>query len=828
MKKVLPLAIGTFAFISIASLGHSPIGVNAAGNILYGDNVIPNATFSLGGGGVSEVKITGEAPRGWGDWSGFDEYFVKDPTNSTNVVLKYQAGGFPDCFGLISDITAGTEYTLGFDYYLTSTTNNIGFHFFDNGAWSHDGNIFFADDVAYYQTTITDKSSGWKHVDFKYTSVGVFDSMGLWANTASGAIYFDNFTCDSGDGVNHFVNGDFSNYMEDIYVPELAFSADVVEGWGDWGGYNQAFTLDPTESTNVALRFNKGKGGFPDCFNLLSGIEGGKTYTFEFDYFAPNGTNNIGFHFYDNGKWSHDGNIFFADDVAYYNTTITDGLRGWKHVTATYTSVAAFDSVGLWANTDAGDIYFDNFSIKEEGGNNLFACGDFTSIADKLPGGSLTEEPDSTGLYGNNAKLALGSVTIESNGYYGVLIEDLSNSDYELTVKTSDVNEGASLVAKFIKEGASIKAVTIDVTKVDVQRIASISGATAVEFHNAGTSSLKITELCLKTIAESAYDPEFDYYEDKNLVVNGDFEAFEAGTKLSQTQLEGAWGSVDNYDNPGRIVQLEDGNKVAAIGRFDETDTKTYSSMFLMTPDDLTIGDLVRFRYDVKTTLSASAESYTVADSSLVGGANVEYYLLDFRAGIPSMTSGAEKLHYGVKTQALENGFTRVEFSFEITSDKIQWNSLRWLLTPVAIGDIMYIDNVEIHLLSETPIANPVTRLSIEQGDQELFIGDEVQLSFVANPEDHDETTFTWSSSNENIATVSSTGLVTAVGEGSAQIFVTAENGVKASIVVTVAKKSDEQPTKKGCKGSLIATSAIISGLALAGVALVAFKKKEK
>ena len=42
----------------------------------------------------------------------------------------------------------------------------------------------------------------------------------------------------------------------------------------------------------------------------------------------------------------------------------------------------------------------------------------------------------------------------------------------------------------------------------------------------------------------------------------------------------------------------------------------------------------------------------------------------------------------------------------------------------------------------------------------------------------------------------------------------------------------DEEPgnteEKKGCKGSIIATSAIISGLALAGVALVAFKKKEE
>ena len=36
-----------------------------------------------------------------------------------------------------------------------------------------------------------------------------------------------------------------------------------------------------------------------------------------------------------------------------------------------------------------------------------------------------------------------------------------------------------------------------------------------------------------------------------------------------------------------------------------------------------------------------------------------------------------------------------------------------------------------------------------------------------------------------------------------------------------------ETEEKKGCKGSIIATSAIISGLALVGIALVSLKKKE-
>ena len=56
---------------------------------------------------------------------------------------------------------------------------------------------------------------------------------------------------------------------------------------------------------------------------------------------------------------------------------------------------------------------------------------------------------------------------------------------------------------------------------------------------------------------------------------------------------------------------------------------------------------------------------------------------------------------------------------------------------------------------------------------------------------------------------------------------------IKAAPVVDPGDEEpgEEEPgnteEKKGCKGSIIATSAIISGLALAGIALVSLKKKE-
>ncbi|MGI6328093.1 MAG: Ig-like domain-containing protein, partial [Dethiobacteria bacterium] len=80
-----------------------------------------------------------------------------------------------------------------------------------------------------------------------------------------------------------------------------------------------------------------------------------------------------------------------------------------------------------------------------------------------------------------------------------------------------------------------------------------------------------------------------------------------------------------------------------------------------------------------------------------------------------------------------------------------------------------------------------VIGVSIDEDDQELKEGETVQLTAIVEPEDATDKSVTWSSSNEDVATVDETGLVTAVAEGEAEITVTTNDGdFTDSITVTV------------------------------------------
>jgi hypothetical protein len=85
-----------------------------------------------------------------------------------------------------------------------------------------------------------------------------------------------------------------------------------------------------------------------------------------------------------------------------------------------------------------------------------------------------------------------------------------------------------------------------------------------------------------------------------------------------------------------------------------------------------------------------------------------------------------------------------------------------------------------------------VIGVSITEGNQELEVGKTVQLTAVVEPEDATNKDVTWSSSNESVATVDASGLVTAVSAGEATITVTTvDGGYSDSIVVNVMSVSD-------------------------------------
>lgn len=77
-----------------------------------------------------------------------------------------------------------------------------------------------------------------------------------------------------------------------------------------------------------------------------------------------------------------------------------------------------------------------------------------------------------------------------------------------------------------------------------------------------------------------------------------------------------------------------------------------------------------------------------------------------------------------------------------------------------------------------------LTALTLE-GNFTLNVGESKQLSYTLTPDDA-ETQLTWTSDNENVVSVSQDGTVTAVASGSATITVTSDNGLSASVIVTV------------------------------------------
>ena len=83
------------------------------------------------------------------------------------------------------------------------------------------------------------------------------------------------------------------------------------------------------------------------------------------------------------------------------------------------------------------------------------------------------------------------------------------------------------------------------------------------------------------------------------------------------------------------------------------------------------------------------------------------------------------------------------------------------------------------------PMPPKVKSLALDQaGPITLKKGETLQLHCTVSPADA-PTSLKWKSSKKKNVTVSSSGLVTAVGDGAATVTVTASNGVKASVKVT-------------------------------------------
>lgn len=117
----------------------------------------------------------------------------------------------------------------------------------------------------------------------------------------------------------------------------------------------------------------------------------------------------------------------------------------------------------------------------------------------------------------------------------------------------------------------------------------------------------------------------------------------------------------------------------------------------------------------------------------------------------------------------------------------------------------------------------PVTGVSLNETSAGLYKGEELQLTATVAPDDaSDKTIESWSSSDESVATVSSSGLVTAIAPGTATITVTTHDQTKtATCAITVSLKPAMSGTYKvgGTDPDFATLYAAISDLTDRGIA---------
>lgn len=82
----------------------------------------------------------------------------------------------------------------------------------------------------------------------------------------------------------------------------------------------------------------------------------------------------------------------------------------------------------------------------------------------------------------------------------------------------------------------------------------------------------------------------------------------------------------------------------------------------------------------------------------------------------------------------------------------------------------------------------PVTDVSFTKNEMTIIVGKTATVVFTVTPDNATDKTLTWSSSNESVAKVDGTGIITAVSAGVCTITATSNNGKTAECKVTVEK----------------------------------------
>ena len=443
----------------------------------------------------------------------------------------------------------------------------------------------------------------------------------------------------------------------------------------------------------------------------------------------------------DSGYWITDGNgNLTASDAGNYNVafdadTNTLTLNN-ANIAGQYDLNYNGSAAGIWAYSRSGAV---SLNIQVTGNNvvsgsiGIYALSNGGEVSVTISGGgSLTASGSQNGISivseFSNAALAIEGTAVKASGSYseGVWVQAGESSTGSLSVDggslTASGNTGIEFLFSTGMSGSGTPSLTV-------------AGNAVVDAKSGGIAHNSSNNLSIQG--------------NSGMVFNGS-----TGTVYGNASLQ-----KDLIIGEGESLTLDHGASLDANGHNVIVDGGTLDEGIKNSLDDS-----VKYTPTITTTSLPNGTAEAAYSTTL---------LADGTAPITwSVTSGSlpEGLSLDASTGAITGTPTAAGTSTFTVKAESSYGS----------------DSMELSITINEPATISVTGVSLDKDSLNLYVGGNETLTATVQPDNADNKDVTWKSNNESVATVDTSGKVTAVGAGTATITATAADGSGKTAACTV------------------------------------------